>query len=527
MSARTPVLIALLGLLIAAGPARAGEYTVTACPSPLGVQPERGGWAFDPGGLNTTAGLPSCSNGLAMSIWLAGNQPAQRWAKWTFDPPPELPVVGYRIDRRWHINGTTGPTAWFYDYGVSEWNQAGQPTAAESCAPHSCPAPGVAGSDSQPPLVRSGILADRVELTLGCGFSPYDCPALSDPQGGGSLMVRSAQMTLRDADLPRFAETPAGSLLAGGTLTGVKDVVVKASDAGGGLWRAALVLDGREVLSVPFDDRQGQCALPFAQVRPCAAAGEVTLRFDTASVPDGAHQASVVVSDVTGSNQAIHGPFAVNTVNDPVACAPGKPAATFAGGLGNARRKRLTVPFGRSTRLAGRLDGAASVVVLERVARRREGFVPRAARVTPRADGRVTVALPSGPSRDIRLGYRAAAGDTTLRCTRTFRLRVRAKASLGATPRTLEGARRTVRLFGRLPRAFLPAGGKVVELQAFERGRWRTFKTLRTGKGGLFRTSYRFGAATRGAFPMRVRVVREAAYPFEPARSKPVVVRVT
>ena len=38
---------------------------------------------------------------------------------------------------------------------------------------------------------------------------------------------------------------------------------------------------------------------------------------------------------------------------------------------------------------------------------------------------------------------------------------MRARASLGATPRTLEGARRTLRLFGRLPRAFLPAGGKV------------------------------------------------------------------
>jgi hypothetical protein len=59
-----------------------------------------------------------------------------------------------------------------------------------------------------------------------------------------------------------------------------------------------------------------------------------------------------------------------------------------------------------------------------------------------------------------------------------------------------------VRLFGRLPRAFLPAGGKVVQLEAFERGRWRVFKSVRTGKGGLFRTSYRFGAATRGTFPI-------------------------
>ena len=200
MSASRTLLLALLALAVTAAPARAGEYTVTACPSPLGVQPERGGWAFDPGGLNTQPGAPSCGTGFALSLWLAGDQPAQHWATWTFDPPPELPVVGYRIERRWHINGTTGPMAWFYDYGAAEWNQAGQSTAAEYCSPSQCPAPGPAGSDTQPPLVRSGILADKVVLQLGCGFSPYNCPQINDPQGGGSVLVRKAEMTLRDSE---------------------------------------------------------------------------------------------------------------------------------------------------------------------------------------------------------------------------------------------------------------------------------------------------------------------------------------
>jgi hypothetical protein len=517
----------VLGLAVAAAPARAGEYTVTACPSPLGVQPERAGWVFDADGLNTTAGLPDCAHGIAFSIWLAGDQPAQHRARWTFDPPPDLPIVGYRLDRRWHVNGTTGPMAWFYEYATVEYDPTGRPESVEYCAPYDCPPPGPAGSDTTPPFVRSGILADRIEVGLACGYSPYACPQVNDPQGGGHVIVRSAQVTLRDSASPRFAETPAGSLLAPGTLSGVKDVIVKATDAGGGLWRAALQIDGREVLSVPFDDRQGQCARPFAQIKPCAAAGQATLRFDTASLADGAHQASVVVSDVTGTNQAIHGPFPLQTVNDPVACAPGRPGATLAGGLGKAGHQRLTVPFGRAARLAGRLDGAGSVVVLERVARRGDRFAPRAARVAPGPDGRVVVGLPAGPSRDIRLGYRAAPGDTVLQCTRTFRLRVRARARLEATPRALRGDRRKVRLSGRLPRAFLPAGGKLVQLEAFERGRWRTFETVRTGKLGRFRTSYRFGPATRGTFPMRVRVVREAAYPYEPATSKRVVVRVT
>ena len=530
MSARAVLLLTLLGLLAAAAPAQAGEYTVTACPSPPGGQPERGGWAWSKGNTAFTPDVlpPSCGQGYALGIFLGGVQPRATFATWTFDPPPELPIVAYRLERRWHINYSPDPMSWHYAYYLSDWDIAGQERTVELCVPSNCPAPGPAGSETQAPVVRTGIVADRVQVRLGCGLTLTNCePVTGDPLGGGSVIVRKAEMTLRDADPPKLAEPPAGSLLATGTLSGVKDAVVKATDAGGGLWRAALHVDGREVLSVPFDDRQGQCAQPFAQVKPCAGAGQATLRFDTASLPDGAHQASIVVSDVTGTNQAIHGPFPLQTVNDPVACAPGKAAATLAGGLGRRGRKRLTLPFGRATRLAGRLDGAASVVVLERVARRGARWAARPARIAPQAGGRVVVPVPAGPSRDIRLGYRAAAGDVTLRCTPTFRLRVRARARLDATPRTLQGERRRVRLFGRLPRAHLPAGGKLVQLEAFERGRWRTFKTVRTGRGGLFRTSYRFGAATRGTFPMRVRVVREAAYPFEPATSKRIVVRVT
>jgi hypothetical protein len=87
---------------------------------------------------------PQCGNRLALSTFLAGTQPAQRWSKWTFDPPADLPVVGYRIECRWHVNGSGTPTGWFYDYSVAEWNQAGQPTAAESCTPHQCPESGPA-----------------------------------------------------------------------------------------------------------------------------------------------------------------------------------------------------------------------------------------------------------------------------------------------------------------------------------------------------------------------------------------------
>ena len=61
----------------------------------------------------------------------------------------------------------------------------------------------------------------------------------------------------------------------------------------------------------------------------------------------------------------------------------------------------------------------------------------------------------------------------------------------------------------------MPSRGKLIDVQAREQGRWRTFATVRTPGVGRVRTRYRFRrAAPRKTYPMRVRVRPDAAYPF-------------
>jgi hypothetical protein len=73
----------------------------------------------------------------------------------------------------------------------------------------------------------------------------------------------------------------------------------------------------------------------------------------------------------------------------------------------------------------------------------------------------------------------------------------------------------------------VPVRGKVVELQGFENGRWREFRTLRSRTDGRFSTRYRFKAASAGRrFRLRVRVRAEASYPFSTGYSRVVRVRV-
>jgi hypothetical protein len=54
----------------------------------------------------------------------------------------------------------------------------------------------------------------------------------------------------------------------------------------------------------------------------------------------------------------------------------------------------------------------------------------------------------------------------------------------------------TVTFSGRVLTKPIPTVGKLVEIQAFFRGRWRTISTTRTGKGGRWSFRYRFGATT-------------------------------
>ncbi len=97
---------------------------------------------------------------------------------------------------------------------------------------------------------------------------------------------------------------------------------------------------------------------------------------------------------------------------------------------------------------------------------------------------------------------------------------------LRATKRVRPGGR--VRFRGSLRGKPVPRRGKLVELQAFDGGKWRTFSQPRSRKDGRYKAAYRlrrtFGPRT---FRFRARVRRENGYPYELGFSRRVKVRVS
>ena len=82
-------------------------------------------------------------------------------------------------------------------------------------------------------------------------------------------------------------------------------------------------------------------------------------------------------------------------------------------------------------------------------------------------------------------------------------------------------AGRVVRFHGRVTGAAVPRGGKLVEVQAHFRGRWRTISAVRSDRRGRWAFRYRFGTTGATArYRMRARVPAEAGYPFAAGTSK-------
>jgi hypothetical protein len=143
---------------------------------------------------------------------------------------------------------------------------------------------------------------------------------------------------------------------------------------------------------------------------------------------------------------------------------------------------------------------------------RRGGVAPRpgAGRRRVRGPARVTMTA------RVRVAKRRAARRGGRRVRPRWR-DVRRLVAIGERP---------VHFRGRVGRP-VPWRGKLVEIQAHFRGRWRTISTVRARRGGHWSFRYRFRPSPwRAVHRMRARAPVETGYPFSAGHSRPVRVTV-
>jgi hypothetical protein len=207
-------------------------------------------------------------------------------------------------------------------------------------------------------------------------------------------------------------------------------------------------------------------------------------------------------------------------------------SAQFRTAAARPRTARI-VRFGKSAVVTGRLVdgdddpiGGAKLQVhtrLDRVG----ALETLSAEIRTRADGRFRWRVPRGPSRTIRIGYRAYTSDAGEAASAEVRLGVRPRIAFTVRPSRVKNHGR-IRFKGRLRGGPGKAGVQLTIEAVGRRVRERVpVTTLHTDRHGRFRFRYRFlRSFAPFTYRFRARLMRQAAYPYAGGASRIVIVRI-
>jgi len=301
-----------------------------------------------------------------------------------------------------------------------------------------------------------------------------------------------------------------------------------------------LVVSARDSLSGLADGEIEMRRLGDASWHPVEArveGSQLVGSIDDERFPDGSYQLRARARDAAGNEAS------TDRREDGASMAvrlPLRVATRMRVGVPRTRRRHgrrvlllspsARVAFGRHVRLRGTLrnpDGQpiddATIYVLSKTAGSIEDLAA-AGLVHTDERGRFSYVAKASRNRLLRFRY---PGSRRIRSqTRDVSLAVPAKSTIRASDHSLLVGD-AVAFAGRLLTGPVPRGGKLMEVQAFFRGRWRTISTVRSSSRGRWRFEYRFGG-TRGTvrYRFRLRIPFEAGYPFATGGSRPTSVSV-
>lgn len=499
---RRSAVIAAVVAGIGAGGAEAATYTQYVCRAGSALAPADGFALAASGG---TFGGDACLSGGNLTAGLS-SRTSSTFVSLGYTPPADVTLVGLTVDRfTRNVNSGSGA---IYELRAT----------TDRCDPAS----GCSGLSGQ--FVQQGSLSEAL-FRLGCPSSGcVGQVGVNNPE----LIITSAQMTLGDDFRPTITVPPSTE----GEFEGLRTLFFEATDRGGGIYEAELLVDGVQHYRGVPDDNNGSCKTPFVKQVPCKLAVKASVPFDTTKVSNGQRSLTLNVYDATGENVATYGPVMVTVDNPGAPPAPpvtggsdGAPQTTAAR-IVPARAKRLlrrgasqpTVAQGKLVDANGAPVPGAPVQVLAAL------DVPGAkekalASATTGADGTYRIVVPPGPSR--RISVRAEGAEPW-----RFRTRVPAPIRVLPSRKRLDNGEKLVLsayLNGQRRRAWAAD----VAFQVKIGRQWRTFARKAFDKRGLAQVAHRFKVTfQRMTYRFRAVALKRRRFPFENAASPVVPVRV-
>jgi hypothetical protein len=569
-------LVALVGVMPAA--ADAGTFTIHSCKLPDGSPAATGGWTKQTAAAGfhqadtCVAGesLRTEMEGLGMPV---GSQRLWRWAAAT-----DTQLQAVELYRSFTLAaGDTGATPTMtIDAGPQRIEQNGSSLpSGNGIASGGTLSPWNHATNRLSVADPASLAANEITLKLSCtGRAGASCPDTGT--AGSELHLLAARFTLLDALSPSITAV-GGSLTRGGDKSGTQTLRFSATDAGAGIYRTFLDVDGTTVATSTPDPNTGRCAdavpantdpYEFQDAQPCPlAVTDVDVPLDTRTIADGAHTVQLRVEDAAGNQTSAYGPTTMVVRNTPTPVTPtpvtptpvqpgtgtpttgrGSPATGTTGaaaginGVGGgpgarvsvvvlrSNQRSVRVSYGKTVTVSGRVTtpagdpvAGADVEVLSQT-RLRGAKLTRVATVHTDRSGAFRYTVAKGPSRLIRFGYRANSADATFSHTTDIDVRVQGQVSLRLSrPRLRNG--QTLRYTGTV--AGVGARRPLVQIQVRDRGRWVNVCVVRTKAGGAYACSYHFRRTfSPTTYTFRAVVRKQEGLPYETDASPRRAVRV-
>jgi hypothetical protein len=540
---RRIVVLTSLALACCAAPAHAGTYDVYSCTLPDGRGAPTEGWeplwTYKDGFASTNSCLspPSAAPTGALRGDITRPSDREDFVSWIFTPPKYTTIGNFTLYRTAHIAGNG---SWYHDFGLTYGLRGpfDEDHYAEFCSGFaSCGGHGVGRQRPFDPanrLSRANLQAPQLVAQLACDTAgSYGCA----PKPGadhGWFEIYSARIGLSDLYAPNFVRAPNGSLLAtDAPLQGERSITMSTTDRGGGIEKVGVVVDGvvrTQRLS------SSRCRRPFMALVPCPTSHTATLTLDTAQIPNGTHTLQASAVDVAG-NETRSDPVAVTTLNGSLPNGRGASRFTHLSAWirspRDSARRSLVVRYGSVRFAEGRLTDSggtpiagAVLQVAARVQRPGATYKP-AGTVTTGEDGRFAYRIARGPSRSVRLEYKAYSLDPAPVSTASVSLGVRAGLKLRLRPRRVHNGQR-VKFSGRLRGGPGRKGTRVtIDVLVPDARRRVPIGNVKADRSGRFRFAYRFRRTlVKARYRFQARLTPQPGYPYRGATSRRVSVLV-
>lgn len=329
-------------LLLPAGDAIAGTYTVHGCRGPSGQPGAPSGDAQYGWQAGSTASnyrtIDQCSSDfgsafLAAEATGAYSMPFGTHAVWTFVAPPATAVHDFRV---WWAGSTASELGGAAAKARLDW---GADALEYNHTPFGNP---LSAFDPVNLVEREALDEPSFYAFVACN-RPDGCT------GDGNASHRIAWFRIYKSEVGLRDVTPPSGSASGGSLAelvwaGSESFGVSGSDAGGGVYRVLVDVDGEVVHPSTIDSGEGRCAdadpgdgdpYEFVDVRPCPAQASGEVLLNTTAIADGEHTVKIWVEDAAGNRALAAGPLSRTVDNVPPPINLRRPAIAGAAQVGS------------------------------------------------------------------------------------------------------------------------------------------------------------------------------------------------